>query len=108
MASLVESRPHAKYLSSIPVVGEFPNVFPDKLSAFPTKRDVEFPIDLVPDTTTISKAPNRKARVELKELKAQLEVLLEAGFIQPSISPWGVPALFFKKDGSLRLCIDYE
>ena len=49
------------------------------------------------------------ALVELKELKLQLQELLEKGFIRPSISPWGAPMLFVKKkDGTLRLCIDYR
>ena len=48
------------------------------------------------------------APMELKELKLQLQELLEKGFIRPSVSPWGVPMLFIKKkDGTLRLCIDY-
>nr|GEZ06082.1 hypothetical protein [Tanacetum cinerariifolium] len=47
--------------------------------------------------------------VELKELKDQLQELLERGFIRPSVSPWGAPVLFVKKkDGSMRLCIDYR
>ena len=47
--------------------------------------------------------------VELKELKEQLKDLLNKGFIRPSISPWGAPVLFVKKkDGSLRMCIDYR
>ena len=46
---------------------------------------------------------------ELKELKEQLKDLLDKGFIRPSISPWGAPVLFVKKkDGSLRMCIDYR
>ena len=49
------------------------------------------------------------APAELRELKAQLEELLSKGFIRPSMSPWGAPVLFVKKkDGSLRLCIDYR
>ena len=49
------------------------------------------------------------APIELRELKAQLEELLSKGFIRPSISPWGTLVLFVKKkDGSLRLCIDYR
>nr|GEY62602.1 RNA-directed DNA polymerase homolog [Tanacetum cinerariifolium] len=47
--------------------------------------------------------------VELKELKDQLQELLKRGFIRPSVSPWGAPVLFVKKkDGSMRLCIDYR
>ena len=46
---------------------------------------------------------------ELKELKLQLQELLEKKFIRPSVSPWGAPVLFVKKkDGTLRLCIDYR
>ena len=49
------------------------------------------------------------APAELKELKDQLKDLLDKGFIRPSASPWGVPVLFVrKKDGSLRMCIDYR
>ena len=49
------------------------------------------------------------ASLELKELKVQLQDLLDKGFIRPSTSPWGAPVLFVKKkDGSLRLCINYK
>ena len=75
----------------------------------PLEREVEFTIDLIPMTEPISIPPYRMAPVELRELKAQLEELLSKGFIRPSISPWGAPVLFVKKkDGSLRLCIDYR
>ncbi|XP_063949873.1 uncharacterized protein LOC135152720, partial [Daucus carota subsp. sativus] len=57
----------------------------------------------------ISKAPYRMAPVEMKELAKQLQELLEKGVIRPSVSPWGAPVLFVKKkDGSMRLCIDYR
>ena len=70
---------------------------------------MEFTIELLPSTQPISKAPYQIAPNELKELKAQLEELIEKGFIRPSSSPWGAPVLFVrKKDGSLRLCIDYR
>jgi hypothetical protein len=49
------------------------------------------------------------APAELKELKEQLQDLLDKGFIRPSASPWGAPVLFVKKKvGSMRLCIDYR
>ena len=49
------------------------------------------------------------APMELKELKLQLQELLEKGFIRPSVSPWGAPVFFFnKKDGALQLCVDYR
>jgi hypothetical protein len=46
---------------------------------------------------------------ELAELKVQLQELLDMGYICPSSSPWGSPALFLKKkDGSLQMCVDYR
>ncbi|GKF91443.1 hypothetical protein Tco_0275144, partial [Tanacetum coccineum] len=68
-----------------------------------------FGIELIFGAEPISKAPYRMAPVELKELKEQLQEMLENGFIRPSVSPWGAPVLFVKKkDGSMRLCIDCE
>ncbi|GKV24897.1 hypothetical protein SLEP1_g34439 [Rubroshorea leprosula] len=96
-------------LEDIPVVREFPDVFPEDLPSLPPDKEVEFAIDLVLGTGPISKAPYRMAPIELKELKVQLEELLEKGFIHPSVSPWGAPVLFVKKkDESMRLCIDYR
>ncbi|KAA0035443.1 ty3-gypsy retrotransposon protein [Cucumis melo var. makuwa] len=64
---------------------------------------------LEPGAASISRAPYRMAPAELKELKVQLQELLDKGFIRPSVSPWGAPVLFVKKkDGSMRLCIDYR
>ncbi|XP_077215976.1 uncharacterized protein LOC143850639 [Tasmannia lanceolata] len=94
--------------ANIPVVREFLDVFPEDLTDLPPHREVDFTIDLELGTKPISKAPYRMAPAELKELKEQLSELLEKGFIRPSSSPWGAPVLFVKKkDGSLRLCIDY-
>nr|GFB88505.1 putative reverse transcriptase domain, aspartic peptidase domain protein [Tanacetum cinerariifolium] len=88
---------------------EFPDVFPDELPGIPPVREVEFNIELIPGAEPIFKSPYRMAPVELKELKDQLQELLERGFIRPSVSPWGAPVLFVKKkDGSMRLCIDYR
>ena len=96
-------------LEDIPIVKEFPDVFPNDISSLPPNREVEFTIDLIPGTEPISIPPYRMAPAKLRELKAQLEELLSKGFIRPSISPWGAPVLFVKKkDGSLRLCIDYR
>ena len=93
----------------IPVVCEFPDVFPDDLPGLPPEREIDFEITLEPGTAPISKAPYRMAPAELKELKEQLQELLSKQFIRPSVSPWGAPVLFVrKKDGSLRLCIDYR
>ena len=75
----------------------------------PPHREIEFAIDVVPGSTPASITLYRMAPVELKELKLQLQELLEKGFIRPSISPWGAPVLFVKKkDGTLRLCVDYR
>jgi len=92
----------------IPVVQEFLEVF-QEVPGLPPDREIEFAIELVPGTAPISKAPYRMAPAELAELKQQLQELLDKGLIQPSVSPWGAPVLFVrKKDGSLRLCIDYR
>ncbi|KAL3749910.1 hypothetical protein ACJRO7_010955 [Eucalyptus globulus] len=96
-------------LEDVPVVREFPSVFPEDLPGLPLDREIEFCIELMPGTTPISKAPYQMAPTELKELKTQLQELLDKGFIRPSVSPWGAPVLFVKKkDGSMRLCIDYR
>jgi hypothetical protein len=93
----------------IPVVCEYPDVFPDELPGMPPDRDIEFAIELQPRTAPISKRPYRMPPMELVELKKQLQELLDKGFIRPSTSPWGCPALFVKKkDESLRLCVDYR
>ena len=106
---VVETEKEGTLVDEIPVVREFPDVFPDDIVGLPLDREVEFTIDLIPGTEPISIPPYRMAPAELRELKAQLEELLSKGFIRPSISPWGAPVLFVKnKDGSLRLCIDYR
>lgn len=98
-----------KALEQIEVVREFSDVFPEEIAGIPPVRDVEFSVELVPGTVPISKAPYRLAPTELKELKDQIQELLEKGFIRPSVSPWGAPILFVKKkDCSMRLCIDYR
>ncbi|KAL8105646.1 hypothetical protein AgCh_029445 [Apium graveolens] len=60
-------------------------------------------------TAPVSKAPYRLAPLKMKELATQLQELLDKGMIRHSVSPWGAPVLFVKKkDGSMRLCIDYR
>jgi hypothetical protein len=95
-------------LKKIPVVCDYVDVFLDELPGMPPDRDIEFAIELQPGTTPISKRLYRMPPAELAELKKQLQELLDKGFICPSTSPWGCPALFVKKDESLRLCIDYH
>jgi hypothetical protein len=99
----------AKPLEGVPVVNEYPDVFPEELPGMPPDRDIEFVIDLIPGTSPIAKRPYRMAASELTELKKQLEELQRIGFIRPSSLPWGAPVLFVKKkDGSMRLCVDYR
>ncbi|XP_015170733.1 uncharacterized protein [Solanum tuberosum] len=81
-------------LQSIPIVNEFSMVLPDDLPRIPPKREIDFSIDLLPDTQPISIPPYRMAPAELGELKEQLKDLHDKGFIRPSISPWGAPVLF--------------
>ncbi|GJT88748.1 putative reverse transcriptase domain-containing protein [Tanacetum coccineum] len=96
-------------LKNVPVVQEFPKVFPEDLPGIPPTRQVEFRIDLVPGATPVARAPYRLAPSEMKELAEQLQELTDKGFIRPSSSPWGAPVLFIKKkDGSFRMCIDYR
>ncbi|KAL4317779.1 hypothetical protein GQ457_18G008900 [Hibiscus cannabinus] len=78
------------------------------LGLLPT-REVEFGIDIQPGTNQVSINPYRMAPIELKELKKKLEELQSKGFIRPNTSTWGAPVLFVKKkDGSMRLCINYR
>ncbi|KAH0743187.1 hypothetical protein KY290_031180 [Solanum tuberosum] len=94
---------------SVPLVNEFPEVFREDLPRVPPEREIDFGIDLLPNTQPISIPPYRMAPVELKGLKEQLKDLLDKVFIRPSSLPWGTPVLFVKnKDGSLRIFIDYR
>jgi hypothetical protein len=96
-------------IKDIPVVCEFPDVFPEDLPGLQPERDVEFVIELKPGTAPISRRSYRMPPNELAELKTQLQDLLEKGFIRPSSSPWGCPAIFVKKkDQTLRMCVDYR
>ena len=78
-----------KEIRDIPVVCEFPDVFPEDSPGLPPDRDVQFNIELQPGTAPISRRAYRMPPKELVELKAQLQELIEKGFIQPSSSPWG-------------------
>jgi hypothetical protein len=96
-------------IQDIPVVCEFLDVFHEDLPGLPPERDVEFMIELKPGMAPISKRSYRMPPYELAELKTQLQDLLEKGFIRPSSSPWGCPAIFIKKkDQTLRMCVDYR
>jgi hypothetical protein len=95
-------------IQDIPIVCEFPDIFPEDLPGLPPERDVEFVIELKPGTAPISRRSYQMPPNELAELKTQLQDLLEKGLIRPSSSPWGCPAIFVKKDQTLRMCVDYR
>nr|GEZ38549.1 putative reverse transcriptase domain-containing protein [Tanacetum cinerariifolium] len=96
-----------KRLEDIPVVKEFPYIFPKDLPGLPPIRQAEFQIDLIPGAAPIARTPYRLAPSEMQELSNQLQELTDRGFIRPSTSPWGAPVLFVKKKyGSFRMYID--
>ncbi|GJS65500.1 putative nucleotidyltransferase, ribonuclease H [Tanacetum coccineum] len=109
MIQVMEKKSDEKKLEDIPVVKEFPDVFPEDLPGIPPVRQVEFQIDLIPGAAPVARTPYRLAPSEMQELSNQLQELTDRGFIRPSTSPWGAPVLFVKKkDGSFRMCIDYR
>ena len=109
LAYVIDTKKAEPSLSDIPTVCDYPNVFQEELLGLPPQREIEFAIDVVLGATLASITPYRMAPGELKELKLQLQELLEKGFIRPSISPWEAPVLFVKKkNGTLRLCVDYR
>ncbi|GJQ98313.1 putative reverse transcriptase domain-containing protein [Tanacetum coccineum] len=104
-----EDKSEGKQIKDVPIVRDFPEVFPEDLPGLPPARPVEFQIDLIPGAAPVARAPYRLAPSEMKELSEQLQELSNKGFIRPSSSPWGAPVLFVKKkDGSFRMCIDYR
>ncbi|GJR07399.1 putative reverse transcriptase domain-containing protein [Tanacetum coccineum] len=105
----VKDKSEKKRLEDVPIVRDFPEVFPEDLPGLSSTRQVEFQIDLILGATPVARAPYRLAPFEMKELSEQLKELSDKGFIRPSSSPWGAPVLFVKKnDGSFRMCIDYQ
>ena len=92
------------------VLHDFADVFPEKLPpGLPPKRGVDHRIELVENSQPPVNRTYKMSPAELDELKKQLEELTEAGAIEPSSSPYGAPILFVsKKDGSLRMCVDYR
>lgn len=91
------------------ILREFDDVFRDCLPpGLPPVRYVEHVID-TGDTKPKSRPPFKMSPRELDELRKQLQELFDLGLIRPSSSPWGAPVLFVrKKDGTLRMCIDYR
>ncbi|GJR25935.1 hypothetical protein Tco_1102167, partial [Tanacetum coccineum] len=72
-----------KQLQDVPIVKNFPEVFPEDLPGLPHTRQVEFHIDLVPGAAPVARAPYRLAPSEMKELADQLQELSDKGFIRP-------------------------
>ncbi|GJW31985.1 putative reverse transcriptase domain-containing protein, partial [Tanacetum coccineum] len=85
-----------KLLGDVPVIRDFPEVFPEELPGLPPPRQVEFRIDLIPGVAPVARAPYRLAPSEMKELFEQLQELSEKGFIRPNSSPRGAPILFLQ------------
>ncbi|XP_040967845.1 uncharacterized protein [Gossypium hirsutum] len=85
------------------MVKDFPDIFLEELPGLPSNCEVEFEIELLSSTAPVSIASYRMALNELMELKAQIQELLDHGFIRPSVFSWGAPVLFVKKkDGPMR------
>src|SRR6266540_2707993 len=96
-------------LEAIPIVREYPDVFPEDLPGLPPDRAVEFSIELLPGTAPVFRKPYKMSSNDLAEMKVQLQDLLDKGFIRPSSSPWGCSAMFVdKKDQTKRLVVDYR
>ena len=109
LVNVIDTKKEDPSLSDILTVSGYPDVFPEEFPGFPPQREIEFALDVFQGATPTSITSYRMAPLELKELKLQLQELLEKGFIRPSISPWGAPLLFVKKkDGTLWLCVDYR
>ena len=108
LAHVIDKSKPEVTIKSVPVVCEFSDVFLNDLLGLPLDRELEFEIELLPSSTLVSILLYRMAPTELKELKVQLQDLIDKGFIRPNVSPLGAPVLFVKKkDGTMRLCIDY-
>ncbi|KAG8485754.1 hypothetical protein CXB51_019147 [Gossypium anomalum] len=109
LAYVLDTKVTETKIELVPVVFEYPDVFPEELPGLPPIKEVEFGIELVLGTTSISIAPYRMALTKLKELKAQLQDLTDRGSARPSFSPRGAPVLFVKKkDSTMRMFIDYR
>nr|GFC68600.1 putative reverse transcriptase domain-containing protein [Tanacetum cinerariifolium] len=88
-ATREDDKPEGKQVKDIPIVQDFPEVFPKNLPGLPPSRPIEFPIDLIPGVAPVARAPYRLAPSEMKELSEQLQELSDKSFIRPSSSPRG-------------------
>ncbi|XP_074327628.1 uncharacterized protein LOC141665543 [Apium graveolens] len=84
LAYVLDTEEESPKIEDIPVVCEFPDVFPDELPRLPPDREIEFTIDLAPVTEPVSNVPYRMVPIEMKELATQLQDLLDRGIIRPS------------------------
>jgi hypothetical protein len=92
-----------------PILREYRDVFLEEVPGLPLRRDIDFSIELAPGAVSVSRTPYRMSTPKLVELKLQLKSMMDKGYIRPNVSPWGALVLFVKKkDGTLRLCIDYR
>ncbi|XP_071709067.1 uncharacterized protein [Rutidosis leptorrhynchoides] len=89
LAYVIDVKKEKEIVSDIPVVSEYPEVFPDELSGLPSIRLVKYKIELVPGATPVAKAPYRLAPSEIREMMSQIQELLDRGFIRSSSSSWG-------------------
>lgn len=88
---------------------EFADVCQPPSGVPPSRFGKDFTIKLEPGSGAAWGPLYRMSPAELEEVRKQLDVLLQNGWIRPSESPFGAPILFVrKKDGSLRMCVDYR
>ena len=87
LAHVVEVQEEKLKPEDVPIVNEYLDVFPTDLLGLPPDREVEFTIELLPRTSPISQALYRMTKSELKELKVQLQELVDKGYVKPSVSP---------------------
>ena len=89
-------------------LANYDNVFSEELIDLPPSQELVHEIELLPRAQPIARSSYKMCLSKALELKHQLNQLLEQGFVQPSVSPWGAPVLFQKKkDDTYRLCIDF-
>ncbi|GJR91159.1 putative reverse transcriptase domain-containing protein [Tanacetum coccineum] len=92
-AKEVEDKSEKKRLEDVPIVQDFPEVFPEDFPGLPPTRQVEFQIDLVPGAAPVARAPYRLAPSEMKELSEQLKELSDKGFIRPMKNRYPLPKI---------------
>jgi hypothetical protein len=87
-------KPSLKYH---PTLREYKDVFSKEISGLPPIRDIKFLIELALGVVPVSRTPYRMSTPELVDLKLQLKEMMDRGYIQPDVSPWGALVLFVKK-----------